>query len=217
MIPKLIHKIFWDFSCGNKPLSDFDIFNKCWVLTSDFCNDNNIQLKLWNYQDCLQLLKTHYPKYLQLWEDFTQPVMKCDFIRYIILYHHGGIYMDMDVYPLQDFDDLLHHKQVFAKWNNDKKELPYNALMMSEINNNLFLEIAEHSKTSFYNKIKIPVYQTWKGRLVFQTTGHYMINRVIQKYNIKPMDILKINSKDNIIISGDNPYFEDFNSSIWYS
>tara|TARA_R100001594_G_scaffold3685_1_gene13599 strand:- start:263 stop:916 length:654 start_codon:yes stop_codon:yes gene_type:complete len=217
MIPKLIHKIFWDFSGENKPLNDFAIFNKCWNETSNFCTDNNIQLKLWNYQDCLQLLKTHYPKYLQLWEDFTQPVMKCDFIRYIILYHHGGIYMDMDVYPIQNFDDLLHNKQVFSKWNNDKRQLPYNALMMSEINNNLFLEIVEHSKISFYDKIKKPVYQTWTGRLVFQTTGHYMINRVIKKYKIKPMDILKINSKDNTIICGDNPYFEDFNASLWYA
>jgi len=216
MIPKFIHQIYGIFQDG-KTIDDIPIFKECNTKTIQFAINHNYEYKLWNHTDVFNLIKTNYPKYLQLWEDFTQPIMKADFARYIILYHYGGIYIDMDIYPLRDFDDLLHHKQVFAKWSDDKKQLPYNALMMSEVNNNLFLEIAEHSKTSFYNKIKIQVYQTWKGRLVFQTTGHYMINRVIQKYKIKPMDILKINSKDNIIISGDNPYFEDFNASIWYS
>jgi len=215
MIPRIIHQVYGIFQDG-KSLSNIPIFEECNQKTISFAKEHHYDYRLWDHQDAINLIHKYYPQYKQLWEDFTQPIMKADFIRYLILYHYGGIYIDMDIYPIQPFDDLLDNEQVFAKWSNDTKSLPYNALMMSEKHNVVFWDIAAHSKISFYDKIKIDVYQEWKGRLVFQTTGHFMINRVLKKYKIKPMDILKINSKDNTIISGDNPYFEDYNASIWY-
>ena len=215
-IPRIIHQCFGIFQDG-KSLSDIPIFEECNEKTIKFARENHYDYRLWDHQDAINLIHKYYPQYKQLWEDFTQPIMKADFIRYLILYHYGGIYIDMDIYPIQPFDELLDNQQVFSCWSNDTKSLPYNALMMSEKHNVVFWDIAAHSKISFYDKIKIDVYQEWKGRLVFQTTGHFMINRVLKKYKIKPMDILKINSKDNTIISGDNPYFEDYNASIWYN
>lgn len=216
MIPKLIHQVYGIFQDG-KTINDIPIFKECNTKTIQFAKDNHYDYRLWDHQDAIDLINKHYPQYKELWEDFTQPIMKADFIRYLILYHYGGIYIDMDIYPIKPFVELHDNKQVFAKWANDNQSLPYNALMMTEKHNVVFWDIATHSKISFYDKIKKPVYQTWKGRLVFQTTGHYMINRVLKKYKIKPMDILKINSKDKTIICGDNPYFEDFNASLWYA
>jgi len=215
MIPRIIHQVYGIFQDG-KSLSDIPIFRDCNEKTIRFAKEHNYEYILWDYQDSINLIHKYYPQYKQLWEDFTQPIMKADFIRYLILYHYGGIYIDMDIYPIKPFDELLDNKQVFTTWSNSSRSLPYNALMMSEKHNVVFWDIAEHSKISFYDKIKINVYKEWKGRLVFQTTGHFMINRVLKKYKIKPMDILKVNSKDNTIISGDNPYFEDYNASIWY-
>ena len=216
MIPKTIHQIFWDFSGENKTLNDFPIFQDCNFVVEQRSKSYGFEHKVWSYKDCEDLLKYHYPHYLQLWDDFSEPVMKCDFIRYIILYHYGGIYMDMDMYPLRDFTEFLSHTEVFATWHDDDKRLPYIALMMSEKGNPLFMEIAEHSKASYYEKITIRLYQTWTGRLVFQTTGHRMVYRVLKKRNIKPWDILRINTKDKVI-EGDSPYFEDFNASLWYT
>lgn len=215
MIPKTIHQIFWDFSGEGKPLIRFNIFHHCHTIVAGRANRFGFDHILWGYEKCENLLKEHYPQYLQLWEDFSQPVMKCDFIRYIILYHYGGIYMDMDMYPAKDFTELLSNREIFTTWNDDPRNLPYNALMMSEKGNQLFLQIAEHSKKSYYQKYQLPGYVKMKGRLVFQTTGHKMLRRVLKKHNIIPMDILRVNSKGKVI-EGDNPYFVDFNASVWY-
>ena len=62
------------------------------------------------------------------------------------------------------------------------------------------------------------IYDKWKGRFVFQTTGHYMLNRVLKKHkDIPKLDILTINSKNGTVIQGDAPLFEDFNVSYWFS
>jgi mannosyltransferase OCH1-like enzyme len=216
MIPKNIHQIFWDFSHTGKTLNDFHVFQDCHFVVEQRAKEYGYDLKLWNYSDCLNLIKEHYPEYAELWIEFPQDVMRCDFVRYLILHRYGGIYLDMDMFPMKDFSELLDHKQVFARWNNEKHLKPYIALMMSQKDNPLFIEIAEHSKRSYYEKIMLPIYQTWKGRLVFQTTGHFMVRRVLKKHKIRPLDILKINSKSGDIIQGDNPYFEDFNASIWF-
>ena len=57
--------------------------------------------------------------------------------------------------------------------------------MGSKKGEKLFLEIAEESKRSFYEKVKDPIYKKWKGRFVFQTTGHRMLERVLKKNNAK--------------------------------
>jgi len=216
MIPKTIHQIFWDYSGEGKPLTEFDVFHKCHTKALAFCKEYGFDHVMWRYEDCENLLKDHYPKYLEMWQNFPQPVMKGDFIRYIILYHHGGIYMDMDMYPVKDFTALLSNKELFTTWHDDKRKLPYYALMLSEKNNPLFKEIAEHSEESYYEKIKLPIYEKWTGRLVFQTTGHFMIKRVIKKYNIIPGDYVRVYTKNNRVVEGDDVYWEDFNASVWY-
>ena len=59
------------------------------------------------------------------------------------------------------------------------------------------------------------IYDTWVGRLVFQTTGHSMLRKHIDKKYIK--DVLHIqNDKKNINVIGNEPYFYDSNISSWY-
>ena len=214
MIPKLVHQIFFKLT---KDLDDIDIFRDCkWVVEQRLKQYGGYEYRLWSEEECNQLITDHYPQFKQLWDDFTQPIMRIDFIRYLILYHHGGIYLDLDMLPLKDFECLLNQPQVFVRWNNCKRKLPYNAVMMSEQHNELFMEIANHSQESFYEKSSsLP--KSWTGRLVFHSTGHFMLQRVLKKKKIVPQDIIKVNAKDGSVISSCDPYFEDFNASIWYS
>ena len=55
-----------------------------------------------------------------------------------------------------------------------------------------------------------------ESKICFQTTGHFMLQRVL-KHNIKDfLDIVKIHAKDGRIVQGKNPLFEDTSSSIWF-
>ena len=120
---------------------------------------------------------------------------------------------------MKPFDELFDKELFFVHWDNDKKRLPYNAIMGSKEKNELFKSIMCECEKSFYEKRNIEIYGEWRGRFVFQTTGHFMLERVMKTEKIDKdkyfLNILKINNKGKII-TGDNVLFEDENLSTWY-
>jgi mannosyltransferase OCH1-like enzyme len=214
---RLVHQIYGIFDDGI-PLKDIPIFYENVKKTKAFCKKQGYKHKMWDLKKCVELVKKDFPQYLALWKAFTLPIQRADFIRYLILYKHGGIYVDCDIHPLKSLEDLFKKDYFFVTWHDDKQKLPYNAVMGSKKGEKLFLEIAEESKRSFYEKVKDPIYKKWKGRFVFQTTGHRMLERVLKNNNAKDhvLDVLRVKTKDNRIVEGNNPYFEDDNASVWF-
>jgi mannosyltransferase OCH1-like enzyme len=218
-INKTIHQVYGIFDDGI-PLKDIDIFYKNVHKTKQFCKKHKIKHKMWNLSMATKLVKTHFKEYLDLWNDFSVPIMRADFIRYCILYKYGGMYVDCDIHPIKKIDHLFSKEHFFVRWNDDKKHLPYNAILGGQKGARIYDEILKHCKESYYEKIKQPIYKKWKGRLVFQTTGHYMLQRVIKDQNVPLsdiLDILKIHTKSGKIVQGIHPLFEDSNASTWYS
>jgi mannosyltransferase OCH1-like enzyme len=215
---KTIHQVYGVFNDGIV-IEDIDIFNKQTTKTKQFCDKHNINYKMWNYNMCEELINK-YPQYRKLYDNFKQSIQRADFIRYLILYDQGGIYIDCDIHPIADISELFNMNQFFVRWNDDKRMLPYNAVLGSKPNNPLYEAIFQEIIDSVIEKDKIDIYKKWIGRYVFQTTGHFMLQRVIKRYkhmdDIFKLDILKINTKDGKVVSGDNPLFEDYNASIWY-
>tara|TARA_R110000824_G_scaffold79854_1_gene201145 strand:+ start:77 stop:733 length:657 start_codon:yes stop_codon:yes gene_type:complete len=216
MIPKLVHQIFYDFGAG-KTLEDYPRFVECLSENRRFCEETGYIHTLWENEEIDELIATEFPGYLKLWEDFTQPIQRVDFARYCILHRYGGIYIDLDIKIIQDPGHLLDQSSFFTTWNDDKRKLPYNAVMGAEAGLPLYQDILRHCQESFYEKQAMGIYEKWTGRFVFQTTGHFMLNRVLKKHKIKPMDLLKVNTKKGGVVSSENPYFEDWNISSWYS
>jgi mannosyltransferase OCH1-like enzyme len=215
MIPRKIHQIFIKFKEG-RSLEDIPIFVQQISKTTQYCQINDIIYKLWNEEDCNELIN-RYPQYKLLYDNFREEIQKIDFIRYLILYDEGGIYVDCDVAPIGDINILLDYESFFVRWNDDKKQLPYNAVLGSVPKSELYEDIFKQIHHDYDEKIKIKTYETWKGRFVFQTTGHHMLNRVLKNYpDIPKLDILKIYGKGGDIIGDVCPIFEDYNASIWY-
>jgi mannosyltransferase OCH1-like enzyme len=212
---KLVHQIYGIFDDGI-PLKDISVFYDNVQKTKSFCKKHSYQYKMWNLSKCIKLIKDHYPEYLALWNAFPIPIQRADFIRYLILHKYGGIYVDCDIHPLRSLDTLFMKDYFFVTWHDDKKKLPYNAVMGSHKGEDIFLEIAEECKRSFYEKRKNKIYDKWKGRFVFQTTGHRMLERVLKKQKDHILDILRVKTKNGKIVSGKNPYFEDSNASVWF-
>ncbi|SCV00060.1 LANO_0F05006g1_1 [Lachancea nothofagi CBS 11611] len=55
----------------------------------------------------MPLLRNLYgavPQVIQAFESLPLPILKADFFRYLILYARGGIYSDIDTYPLKPLD-----------------------------------------------------------------------------------------------------------------
>ena len=215
---KRVHQIYGIFDDGI-PLKDIPVFYENVKKTKSLCKKCGYQYKMWNLASCSKLIKDYYPEYLSLWNDFTIPIQRADFVRYCILHKYGGIYVDCDIHPLRSLSSLFKKDYFFVTWHDDKLRLPYNAVMGSQPGNNIYREIMKHCEESFRSKIGNPIYAKWKGRFVFQTTGHRMLERVLKKEKVDKdkyvLDILAVKSKGKII-SGKNPYFEDSNASVWF-
>ena len=234
---KTVHQIFYNIGKGE--LKDIPSFQKCYENNKKICNANGITYKLWSEKAVKKLLqdKSVPEKYRKLYSDFDshplgQPIQKIDFARYLILWLKGGIYIDLDICIIDNKNKIKKVKELFEKdyffvrW--DTSKLPYNALLGTHKRTDLYKDILEHCYDSFYEKSKQSIYKTWKGRFVFQTTGHYMINRVIKKNKIKSsefLNIMKIQNPDkrsNKVVCKQPPkcpdaLFEDANVSIWYT
>jgi mannosyltransferase OCH1-like enzyme len=211
----IVHQIF--FNIGKGELHEIPRFYKCYKNNKSKCQKSGIQYKLWSRNMVEKLLdRKENKEYKKLYYDFSQDIMRIDFARYLILYRFGGIYIDLDICMMnKSIKHLFKLPYFFVKWSDS--HLPYNALLGTHKDNPLYKEILDHCKESYYEKSKQKIYEIWKGRFVFQTTGHFMLQRVLKKHKIKDfLDILKIYTKDGRIVSGKNPLFEDTSASVWY-
>ncbi len=215
MIPKIIHQIFWNFN--GKELNDIPQFKVSTFMTQSHAQTIGYEYKLWSLKDCEELICEYYPEYIELWNEFRFPIQKCDFIRYLILHRYGGIYIDCDVQPnpKNNLDDLLNQVFFFVCWNNDNKRKPYNAVMGSQPRCHLFINICEDITKRVEEKQNMKIYDSWKGRLVFQTTGHEMLKHHVPDCRIKDIMFIE-NKKKGIYVKADNYYFIDSNISSWY-
>ena len=213
MIPKTVHQIYGIFDDGI-PLENIKEYKDAVNQTELYCLTNNIEYKMWSKKDCELLLVNNYPEYIDLYNEFRYDIQRADFIRYIILYEYGGIYIDCDVIFLQNFIpyDIFNKDYFFVK----NFGIIYNAVMGSKKNNNIFKLILNEIEMSIY-KQEQDIYKTWKGRLVFQTTGQYMLKRVLKNDNNILTNIIQTNNYGKKIDYKKNEYyFLDYNASVWY-
>ena len=211
----VIHQIF--FNIGKGELHEIPRFNECHKNNKKECKKQGIKYKLWTRKMVEALLeKPKNKRFKGIYYDFSVDIMRIDFARYLILWNFGGIYVDLDICILdKSIKHLFAKDYFFVRWHDS--QLPYNAILGTKPNNDLYLEILEHCEESYYEKRKNKIYKTWKGRFVFQTTGHFMLQRVLKKNKIKGyLDIVRIRTKDDRIVQGPKPLFEDTSASVWF-
>jgi hypothetical protein len=67
---------------------------------------------LWDDAENRAFVAEHFDWFLPVFDSYDAGIKRADAIRYMFLYHHGGIYADLDFECLKPFDDLLEkHKE----------------------------------------------------------------------------------------------------------
>jgi len=64
---------------------------------------------LWTDSDNRKFIQQHYPWFLRIYDAYPEHIMRVDAVRYFILYHYGGVYVDLDfecVKPLEPLPSL---------------------------------------------------------------------------------------------------------------
>ena len=70
---------------------------------------------LWTDASSREFIAQHYPWFLDTFDNYTYPIQRADAIRYFVLHHYGGIYMDLDIGCIRPLDPLLVHPVILPK------------------------------------------------------------------------------------------------------
>ena len=64
--------------------------------------------KIWREEDASSLIAHHYPDIWPHYRNYKQSIQRANILRYALLDHFGGVYLDLDVTCLQPLDHLRH-------------------------------------------------------------------------------------------------------------
>ncbi|CZT48347.1 related to SUR1 protein [Rhynchosporium secalis] len=115
-VPKIVHQVFHNWKePGNETLpSD-------WEVVSGTCKgrakgwSGEWEYMLWTESTSRQFIQDEYPWMLKTYDGYRYPVQRVDAVRYFVLYHYGGIYLDLDNGCLRDLTPLTN----YPLWNTD--------------------------------------------------------------------------------------------------
>ncbi len=97
-IPKRIHRTWKTTDVPNKFLKEW---NNCIRLNPGY------NVTLWTDKDLEDFIHKNYPWFLSTYQSYAYPIERVDAARYFLMYHYGGIYLDMDVDCKAPFDEMF--------------------------------------------------------------------------------------------------------------
>lgn len=106
VIPKIIHQVFHNWrQPGN------DTLPADWTAVRQTCIDLNpdFQHMLWTESSSREFISREYPWFLNTYDGYRFPVQRVDAVRYFLLLHYGGIYMDLDNGCSASLEPLLYY------------------------------------------------------------------------------------------------------------
>ena len=167
-IPKIIHQTWKDENIPDK----WKKSNQEWQrLHPDW------KYVLWTDDANRSLIKTKFPWFLETYDGFKHNIQRVDAVRYFILYEYGGVYSDLDLYPVQSINKIFDFKTDQCYFTYSGYFLTNN-FMVSKKGAIFWLDVFKEMEC-----YKLP---TWANCLkhfeVELTTGPMMIDRVIKKH-----------------------------------
>ncbi len=110
-IPKIMHRMWKNASIldTNNPSIPTN-----WTRAFHNCNSiythRNWTTILWTDAMIRTLLENHYPHFIPVFDSYRYDIQRVDASRYFIIYHYGGVYLDLDIgcQKSRDLTDLIH-------------------------------------------------------------------------------------------------------------
>ena len=97
-IPKIIHQT-WK---TNEIPAQWQAYQQSWQQ-----HHPDWQYRLWTDDELRDLVAREYSWLLPIYDNYSDPIMRVDAARYVLLHRYGGIYADMDYECLRSFAPLL--------------------------------------------------------------------------------------------------------------
>ncbi|GAA5997348.1 uncharacterized protein JCM10292_000194 [Rhodotorula paludigena] len=206
-IPKIIHATW-----------KTDIVPKRWADVRQGCQDlhPDYEFKLWSDAASRQFIAEEYPWFLSTFDSYTYPIQRADSIRYFVLHHYGGIYMDLDIGCRRNLDPLRYFQVILPQ------TIPVgvsNDLMIAE-KGHPFMDLVIHNLITFDH-----TYGTNYPTVMF-STGPMFVSAV---YGMWPKDLdegverqvrvlpRRWYGKNAPLSEMEESYFDHFYGSSWHA
>jgi mannosyltransferase OCH1-like enzyme len=173
-IPKLIHQT-WK---NSEVPENFQLLMNTW---KEFHPD--WKFILWTDEMNRNFISEHYPDFLNKYDNYPANIQRADAIRYFLLYHYGGVYIDLDFECLQNIEELLTDEEcVFGlepqkhceRFNVEK--IICNAFMAVCPSHHFFKQLCTVLSSEEFGEKKTDV---------LNTTGPFMLTKLYGKYQEK--------------------------------
>lgn len=176
-IPKIIHQIYED---PTGPSKDLLQLAETWKE-----HHPDWEYRFWDKQAINDFLESTCPDFIEHYRNFPFNVQRWDAIRYLILYHIGGLYVDLDYECLQPLEPLLVGATCCMGMEPSINNVIHSKKMI--IGNALMASVPEHN---YFKKIirEITVYHEAHENdadEIMETTGPFMVTRVYEQYKKK--------------------------------
>ena len=168
-IPRIIHQTWKDKQIPDGLLQ----LSRTWTK-----HHPDWEYRLWTDEDNHRFIAEHFPGFLSIYEQYPTAIQRVDAVRYLILYLHGGVFVDLDFACTKNMEYLLQPAScVFGQEPLEHCEIhekPFiisNAFMASVPQHPFLLSV---QKELYRNDIDID----HRNNRVLETTGPFMLSRV---------------------------------------
>ena len=177
---KIVHQIWFNLSWKSKKLlAKFSRYRHSWILKNP-----SFRYICWNEKIALELIKTCFPEYLELYKSYPHHIQRIDALRYFLLYRYGGFYADMDLECVSSVDEIRSSfpgDLCLVETGNKAMGTHVSNLFMFSIPNHpfwptLFLELYKAREGCWYYT---------KHLEIMYTTGPAFLNRMYCRYLYK--------------------------------
>lgn len=102
LVPRIIHQIFLTEGV-HAPFNKYEsAISSCRALHPDWTH------YVWINENASAFMEEHYPHVWPHYQSYKQSIQRANILRYALLDHFGGVYLDLDITCLQPLDELRH-------------------------------------------------------------------------------------------------------------
>ncbi len=164
-IPKIFHQIWHDWGKGHPNPS---ALYQGWTEARLKLHPGWVE-KLWRIEDSRAFIAEFYPWFLPTYDGYDKPIKRVDALRYFILDHFGGVYVDMDSEALKNMEPYIEGCNLVVGHEDSTNYVINNAFMASV------------PGYSLWNKIQHALVAR-KDLGVLKATGPIMLTELIHEY-----------------------------------
>ncbi|KAJ5888131.1 hypothetical protein N7495_008172 [Penicillium taxi] len=197
-----------------------DVIPEKWQKSQQSCINtySDFEYKLWTDESTRTFLLEEYSWFVDIWDSYPYPIQRADSLRYFVLYHFGGMYLDMDTWCNSTFpieyiepDTSVHH----ALFKSTKPTGVTNDFMITSARNPLYKSVI--TQLPSYNEFS-KLWAKWQPyTAIMAASGPMFLTLAVKNYLSEYSTHAQSLPSWGVINATElSPYITDLESSSWH-